>query len=418
MIHDVATVFVGELSRRIRSRIFIVGLVFGLLTILALTTLPSLIGGTISASKTIVIVADPAIAQRASGLLSNDYVVTAVVSPQRVSAGLLRERGAAAAVVLKATSAGLGATIYARNPQSVSIGEIRRDLLPLQLQLAMRRSPGDVAALTHLAVDVHTIDSRFNSSAQAQMAQGVAYMLIILLYLLILMNSQLVMTAVAEEKTSRIAELLVASVDPSVLLAGKVLAGAVLAIVQLAVWIVAGVILGGGTLGIASKPTMAAAAAATGGDVDPFSLSGLHGAMSPALLIAFVLFFILGFLQLSTLQAAGASLVNRTEDLGSIAAPLFLPIMAALMIAIPALNAPDASWAVTFSFVPLFSPFVMFARMAVSNVPLSQVLVSLAVNAAALALIAIAAGKIYRVGMLLYGRSPKLKQIWTVLRSN
>jgi ABC-2 type transport system permease protein len=134
-------------------------------------------------------------------------------------------------------------------------------------------------------------------------------------------------------------------------------------------------------------------------------------------LVGFLVYFIIGFLQLSTLLAGCASLINRTEDLGSINGPLMIPIVAALFIAMAALGAPDASFAVVTSMVPLLSPFVMFARIAVSNVPLWQIGLSLSINLVALYFIAILAGKIYRVGMLLYGRAPRLSQIWHVLRT-
>jgi ABC-2 type transport system permease protein len=133
--------------------------------------------------------------------------------------------------------------------------------------------------------------------------------------------------------------------------------------------------------------------------------------------ITFILFFVIGLLQLSTMFAAVASLVNRTEDLGSIATPLIFAVITALFIAIGALGAPDAPWAVASSFIPLISAFVMFARIAVGNVPAWQLILSLGINLAALWFIAILSGKIYRVGMLLYGRTPKFSQIWSVIRS-
>jgi len=133
--------------------------------------------------------------------------------------------------------------------------------------------------------------------------------------------------------------------------------------------------------------------------------------------VAFLAFFIIGFLQLATLFAGAASLINRTEDLGSITFPLVMPVVAAFIIAIAALSSPDAPLAVVCSYVPLLAPFVMFARIAVSNVPLWQVAASVGINLVALYAIAVLAGKIYRVGMLLYGRSPSLRQVWSVIRS-
>ena len=146
------------------------------------------------------------------------------------------------------------------------------------------------------------------------------------------------------------------------------------------------------------------------------SLANALDVLTPGLIAAFLIWFIIGFLQLSTLFAGAASLINRTEDLGSIAFPLVMPIVAAFLIAITGLAAPDSPLVVVCSYIPLLAPFVMFVRIAVSNVPLWQVAVSLAINLVALYLIAILAGKIYRVGMLLYGRAPSLRQVWSVIR--
>ena len=117
--------------------------------------------------------------------------------------------------------------------------------------------------------------------------------------------------------------------------------------------------------------------------------------------LGFLLFFIVGFLQLSMVLAALASLINRTEDSGSVSVPLAIPIITALLVAVAALDVPDAPWVVVMSFVPLIAPFVMFARIAVSDVPFGQMVISLEINVVALCLIAIGAGKVYRVGMLL-----------------
>jgi ABC-2 type transport system permease protein len=196
-------------------------------------------------------------------------------------------------------------------------------------------------------------------------------------------------------------------VNPSALLGGKILAGATIALLQMLVWIGAAVLTGGPSTSPSAMPDANSI----------FSMASLFDVISPWTLVAFLLFFAIGFLQLSMIFAAFASLINRTEDLGSITGPLVIPVVGALFIAIAALGVPDAPWVVITSMIPIVSPFIMFARIAVSNVPFWQVGLSLAINLAALYIIAVLAGKIYRVGMLLYGRAPKLSQVWSVLRS-
>ena len=133
--------------------------------------------------------------------------------------------------------------------------------------------------------------------------------------------------------------------------------------------------------------------------------------------IAFVVLFVLGLLQYALLFAAVGSLINRTEDLGSVSLPIVLPIIAGLLISMSALQMPDTNWAVGASFVPLLSPFVLFARIAMSQVPVWQIALGFAINFATVYFVATIAGKLYRVGMLLYGRPPSLAQVWNVLRT-
>jgi ABC-type Na+ efflux pump permease subunit len=408
MIEDLGTVYVAEIKRRLRSRPFIVGLILGVIAIMLLLRLPSFLDRTLTNSKTTVLVGDASLTARAKTLLSDDYHIVRVLAQGPVDDRLLKAQNASTAIALRADAAGLHVTVYAHDPGGIRQNELQRDLLPLQLQLVTGRNAAGVTKITNIPVNIQAVASKFASVGLAQAARSVAYVLLFFLYLLTILNSQLVLASVAEEKTSRIAELLIASVNPSALLAGKVLASATSGFIQLAVWIATAIFLGGGS----STPH--------GQDVSAGQLMSFSNALdviTPGLIAAFLIWFAIGSLQLSTLFAAAASLINRTEDLGSISFPLVMPVVAAFLIAITGLSAPDSPLVVACSYIPLLAPFVMFVRIAVSNVPLWQVGLSLAINLAALYLIAVLAGKTYRVGMLLYGRSPSLRQIWGVLRT-
>jgi ABC-2 type transport system permease protein len=188
-------------------------------------------------------------------------------------------------------------------------------------------------------------------------------------------------------------------------LAGKVLASGVAGIVQLAVWAAAGFFVSAQLFSGSSTSTSAQ------------TLLDIGNALSPPIVAAFAAFFVLGFLQYALLFAGAASLISRTEDLGSVTVPMVLPAVAAVMISQFALASPAAPVVVVCSFVPLLSPFIMFTRMLIAEVPAWQVATAFAINAGALAAIIPIAGKLYRVGLLLYGRAPKIGQIWAVLRS-
>ncbi len=409
-MNDFITVYSGDLMRRVKSRPFLIGLLLGTLAIVAMLKLPTLLAPTIVNQGTrLVIVADAPLAAQARPLLAKTLTVKGVVpAGTTVDRALLKRFDADSAVSIVEVKSGIRVTIFAKNPTSVPSGRVRAALLPLQVQHSTHLTSAQIAAALDANVEVRSLSTKFHSVNQAVAAQGIAMTLVVFLYFLIFMNSQFVMSAVAEEKTSRIAELLIASVDPMVLLAAKVLVGATLSVVQLLVWVGIGIALGSG-----GGATSAGAA-----NANPFSLSGLLGnTLSPEVILAFGVFFILGFLQISTVYAGVASLISRTEDLGSISGPMFIPTLAGYFIGGLAVSAPTLPVVTITSFVPLLSPFVMFARMAVSHVPLWQIGISIALNLLALWAFAWFAGKLYRVGMMLYGRPPKFAQVWEILRS-
>lgn len=406
-MNALVTVYSAEIMRRLRSRTFLLGLVFGIIGIAAIMELPRFFESYALQSKRIVLAGDAPLVASARPLLDKDFTI--VGQRSSIAAPTLKElqaKNASAVVSIVRGPRGVRVTVYAKDPGTISTSRLRHDLLALNLQLAARLRPEQIRSLMRIPIQTQPVASKFGTAAQADAAKVIAYVLLLLLYILIMVNSQLIMSSVAEEKTSRIAELLVASVNPRALLAGKVGASATLAIAQMVIWVVIAYALG-------AQAVPAGVPASRSADMAGFSLNGV----SSLDIAGFVLFFLVGFLQTSTLFAAVGSLINRTEDLGSVSGPLFLPVVAAFIIAISALAVPDSPAVVVASFVPLIAPFVMFARIVVSSVPLWQVATSLAINLAAIYIIAVVGGRIYRVGMLLYGRAPRPSQIWHAIKS-
>jgi ABC-2 type transport system permease protein len=408
-VNDFITVYSAETLRRLRSRIFIVGVLLGALGIGLIIKLPVYMETLVTQANRVAIAGDPSLVSQARPLLRKDYHIVSTMPGKTAvsSADLSDAKKISAIIVLRRSAHSMNVSLYARDPGNITLSSLRRDLLPLSLQISTGLSRADLAKAMKLPISVRAVNSKFGTAAQANDARIIAYIMLFSLYILIMINSQLIMSSVAEEKTSRIAEMLVASVNPSALLSGKIAASATLAVVQMIIWIAIGFILG------AHPGTPAAIATADASRETTFSLSNV----STADLAGFAAFFLLGYLQVSTMFAAVGSLVNRTEDLGALAGPLVIPIVAAFLIAMTALAAPNTPVVIVTSFIPLIAPFVMFARIVVSDVPLWQVVLSLVINVVATWGIAVLAGKIYRVGMLLYGRPPKLSQIWSVIRS-
>ncbi len=416
-MNDFGVIYEAEFVRRIKSRPFLIGTILGAAMILLLSALPAFLSrAVVNSAHSIVLAGDPALVATAKTLVAKDFEVPASLPPPvrpPTLEDLKKYDGAAAIVVLRRGANGLDVTAYAKDAGGFRTSALHDDLIPLNVALAVHTDAAAISPLLNVKVDVRSLDTKFRNEASANSARGFAYILVLLLYLAIILNSQGVMTSVAEEKTSRIAELLVATTSSSQLLAGKILAAVSTGMIQLLVWLAVGWATGAGIVSAIGGPTGGAREHLSAGAGIGFGAIDLP----TGVIVAFVIFFLLGFFQYATMYAAAASLISRTEDLGSVAGPLVLPVVGGFLLAQWALNFPNATGVVIASQIPLLTPFVMFTRMVVVTVPLWQVLLAIGINLIATVAIVWLAGKIYRVGLLMYGRPPSLAQIVNVLRT-
>ena len=410
-MNEVGLVFMAEFLRKVRSRVFLAATVAGAVMVAFLIEAPLLFTHVSLSSTKDVIVAGPSpLRETVAHLLDGgpDFTVIATVPrlPQPVTLAYLKAHGdAAAAIAVSSNGKRLHLDIYPRDLAAYSDVSFR-DLVPLNAELATGVPRAELKPALKIDRTLHPVDAKFADSSSATFAHGVAFGLMFILYFAIIIASQNVMSAVAEEKTSRIAEILVSTISPVNLLTGKTLAAAALAIAQIGVWVATAVVL------------LPQAGAALGGATPTVAKQGSTlPLVDPGVIVAFALFFVLGYLQYATIYAASASLISRTEDLGTVTTPVILPVVGAFFVAQYALLQPDAPFAVAFSFVPFFSPFVMFTRIAVSAVPWWQIALSVAINLMTVAACFYAAGKVYRIGMLLYGKLPTPKQILAAIRA-
>ncbi|HTW84170.1 MAG TPA: ABC transporter permease [Candidatus Sulfotelmatobacter sp.] len=401
-----AVIFNAEFVRRIRSRPYLIGTAIGALGVALIAVIPSFMVHAVSSStRNLVLVGPPALTTPAGAALRPDFSVVAVLPRLDATptlAFLDAHRHASAVATLSRTGSRLHALVYARDP-SLFPSSFARDLGPLQIALATGAPLESVRSRLTVPIDVRDVAGRFENAGEADAAKAVAYLFVLLLYLAILLNAQAISTSVTEEKTNRIAELLVAAVDPVQLLTAKILAATATGFVQLGVWTAIGFLAG-------SKLTEGFTNGDVGANAGPLAISSSE-------ILLFVAFFLVGFAQYSVLFAGGASLVSRTEDVGSITGPLMLPVVGAFVLAQLGIQFPNGPLMSSASFVPLLAPFVMFTRIAVTPVPAWQIALSLAINVAAAILFALIAGRVYRVGMLLYGRPPSLRQIVAAMRA-
>lgn len=419
---EIWIVFSAEFMRKVRSRIFLLATLAGVISIGFMIAIPSLISHVAKSSSDQIVLAGPEpLRAQAAALLQQHHdfriVYQADSLPAPITMSLLDKHGkAAAAVVVSERAKRLHLDVYPRD--AAMFDEVQfRNLVPLNVELATGASAKQTQNVTKIDRAIHPLEKRFADARSATFARGIAFGLVFILYFAIIIASQSVMSAVAEEKTSRIAEILVATISPINLLTGKTLAAAALAILQIAIWVAGAALVLPHSFLTATASDANGASAATGmsGSAAVAAASG-PVLIDPTVFVAFALFFVFGYLQYATLYAAAASLISRTEDLGVVTTPVILPVVGAFFIAQYAMVEPSAPFAVVASFVPFISPFVMFTRIAISAVPVWQIVVAILLNAGLVAGCFFVAGKIYRVGMLLYGKLPTPKQIWNALR--
>ncbi len=290
---------------------------------------------------------------------------------------------------------------------------------------AVRRARAEAAGASPQAVAAYESDvplDRVTVSADGDETDAslgrylLANLLSLLMYLAILVFGMMVMRGVIEEKANRIVEVIASSVRPFELMMGKVLGIGAVGLSQLLAWgvLTFGMTLAAGPLLMALAPD--AAAGGAGGDV-PFGPEMVTGMVAPGLLVAFVLFFLGGYLLYSSLFAAVGSMVDQESDAQSLQTIVFLPIMIPLLFLGFVANDPDSGLSLFLSLFPLSSPILMVVRMAVTDVPVWQVAGSLALLAVSfVAMIALAA-RIYRVGILMYGKKATFADLWRWVRT-
>jgi len=235
----------------------------------------------------------------------------------------------------------------------------------------------------------------------------IAFFGAMILYMVILIYSVAVMRATLEEKTSRIVEVVVASMEPWHLLLGKIIGVGGVSLTQLAIWIGTGALAA-----MAGLPTLMTARPDLTGLVDlQAALPGL------GMLMLFVGYFVFGFFMFSGIYAAVGAMCNTDEEANQAQFPVVLLLVGPVMMLMPILQDPSANWAVVASLFPLFSPILMWGRVVAGGASAFEVALSFVLMAFAIVAIAWLAGRIYRVGILMTGKRPTLPELWRWLRA-
>jgi ABC-2 type transport system permease protein len=223
-----------------------------------------------------------------------------------------------------------------------------------------------------------------------------AISLFMILYTMMFAWGQQVMNSVLEEKGSRVIEVLLSSIKPFELLMGKLIGTCLAGLTQLAIWL--------GTMVVITAPGVAAAMVALPKELNIPSLS-------PEMALHLLLFFVLGFFAFSTLYAAIGSAFNNLQEAQQMASFVMLFLIVPVFVMYPVINDPSSTMAVVMSLIPLFTPLIMSLRIVTQMPPYWQILLAYALSLGFIWGMVWFCARIYRVGILMYGKKPTFQEI-------
>lgn len=239
------------------------------------------------------------------------------------------------------------------------------------------------------------------SESQMALAFGLVYALLFMLYIGVIGYGNLVATEITAEKSSRVMEVLISSVSPLKQMFGKIIGVCMLGLTSIILYIA----VGGANLVLPHNRELL--------DKLEINLNDLP----IGLLFYFILFYLTGYLIYATIFAAVGSLVSRTEEVGQAIMPVTFVIIAAFMISMYGLQDPNATFVVVMSFIPFFSPLLMFLRIGMSDPALWEIWLSIGILFASILGMGWLAAKIYRTGVLMYGKRPSFKELRKAMKA-
>jgi ABC-2 type transport system permease protein len=242
-----------------------------------------------------------------------------------------------------------------------------------------------------------------NAKTQEELseARGLVYVILFVIYFAVIMYANMIAMEVATEKSSRVMEILISSVSPIKQMYGKILGIGLLSLTQMAILLITGSFFVKRNL-----QTM------QGGF---FEFLGFQNIPASTIVYA-VIFFILGYFLYATLAAFLGSLVSRIEDVQQMITPMTMLVVAGFMIAMFGLNQPDTTFITVTSYIPFFTPMLMFMRVGMLTLPFWEPILGIIILVITIAILAIFGAKVYSGGVLMYGKSNSFKDIKRALQ--
>ena len=287
--------------------------------------------------------------------------------------------------------------------------------------------------LEDVRVDIPVATYTMDASGEEKITSSEVYMAIslvlsVIIYMFIAMFSAMVMQSVIEEKSTRVVEVLISSVDSLELMFGKIIGVAAVALTQFFLWIVLTAIIVLGVSPFVGMDTLAASTAAmsmtpemnvmpdvsTSGELAAV-MSTLSSLNYGEILLSFLIYFVLGYLLYASLFAAIGSAVENEADTQQLQMPVTIPLLLAFFIAFYAFKAPDSQVVFWGSIIPFTSPIVMLARIPF-GVPFWELALSIGLLLVTFIAMAYVSAKIYKVGILMYGKKTTFRDLYKWLK--
>lgn len=284
------------------------------------------------------------------------------------------------------------------------------------------------AIKTPVSIQVKQLDESGDAKESSSILNiALAYIFGFLIYMFVFLYGNMVMQGVIEEKSTKVMEVMVSSVKPFQLMMGKILGIASVAVTQFAIWVVFILVVGGAAMSLLGVDEMMAAASSASA-MDPAAMMGAAGVPSlddetlsiirtvtdPGYLLrilgGFLIYFVGGYLLYAAMFAAVGSAVDNEKDTNNLQMPITIPLILGIFVMMSAMQEPHGPLAFWFSMIPFTSPIVMMVRLPY-GVPGWELALSVGLLVATFVGMVWLAGKIYRVGVFMYGKKPTLREL-------
>lgn len=434
----ISVIIAHEYLTRVKAKWFIVSTLLGPLGLVLLMTIPILaaaLAGDGRQGKVVLVDKTDSLATRVVAADTAKYELAGTRTEAQLADELSAETIQAYIIIPADVLDSSRLVMYSQGGSGISFeSSISDDFdqVITRARLARRGVDTSVIDLVEEGVAINSlkVTEKGVEADASEASAAIGYIAGFLIYMLIFLYGSMVMRGVVEEKANRIVEVIASSVRPFEIMMGKVVGIGLVGLTQLAIWALLGIaaFIGlGFILGPMMADSMASQAATAGpmpmqGTTNTAALLASKGLVLPSIplssILMFVFNFFAGYFLYASLFAAVGSAVDQESDAQSLTLPVTMPVVLTMMFIGNVISAPNGTFAVVMSMIPLFSPILMTVRVAATDVPAWQMLLSMALSIGAFFGAVWLASRIYRIGILSYGKKPTIKEVarWITLR--